>query len=321
MDIPMKFLISLIGVLASLILSSLATAEAENAGARTILVTGASSGIGLRITEVLSENGYIVYAGARKEEDLKRLEAMNNVESVRLDVTIQSDIDDAVALITEKGRGLYGLVNNAGVVLNGPLIEVPVEELEWLFDVNVYGPYRVTQAFAPMIIESKGRIVNIGSIAGIRSGAIHGLYSMSKHAVEAYTDSLADEMERFDVKASVIEPGSFESNAGTAALARLQEKQYWDKESTSYKADMAFIKSLAKRKKAKNDPVDVANAVKHALFSEAPKRRYLVANERASHSTINKAMEKILQLNQGQPYTMTRDQLVEMLDEQLQNLD
>ena len=314
----MKFLISLIAVLVSIMSSSLAIASDDEP--KPVLVTGASSGIGLRITEVMSENGYLVYAGARKEEDLKRLDAMKNVESVRLDVTIQSDIDAAVKLITEKGRGLHGLVNNAGVVSKGPLIEVPVEELEWLFDVNVYGPYRMTQAFAPLIIESKGRIVNIGSIVGIYSGPFSGHYSMSKHAMEAFTDSLAGELKRYDVKVSIIEPGSFASNAGNAAKTRLEREQYWD-QNTAYKAELGFIKAVTARQSKAKDPADVAKAVMHALFSETPKRRYLVANGKAANTTISKALERVLQLNQDQPHTKNREQLIKILDEQLQNID
>lgn len=93
----------------------------------------------------------------------------------------------------------------AGVYFGGPLIEVDLEELRWMMNVNVYGVYRVTQAFAPMIIESKGRITTIGSIAGTLSGRFSGQYSMTKHAIEAYTDSLAAEMLKFDAHVSVID--------------------------------------------------------------------------------------------------------------------
>jgi NAD(P)-dependent dehydrogenase (short-subunit alcohol dehydrogenase family) len=110
---------------------------------RAILVTGTSSGIGRRMTEVLSTNGFFVYAGARKTEDLKRLDAMPNVMSVRLDVTIQSEIDAAVELVNSEGRGLYGLINNAGVSAMGPLIETPEEDADFLLEVNLLGPYRV----------------------------------------------------------------------------------------------------------------------------------------------------------------------------------
>jgi hypothetical protein len=143
--------------------------------------------------------GDSVYAGARKQEDIDALNDLENVEAVRLDVTIQDDIDAAVETMRKSGRGRYGLVNNAGVFTGGPLIETDIGELQWLFDVNVYGVYRVTQAVAPLIIDAKGRSVNISSISGVLDWPIGGLYCMSKHAIEAYNDTPALEMARFDV--------------------------------------------------------------------------------------------------------------------------
>ncbi len=342
-----KFTSAIVGLLFAVVLA--ASVVADEAQKKAILVTGASSGIGLRITEVLAANGYVVYAGARKEEDLKRLEAMENVEAVRLDVTVQSDIDAAAKLIKDKGRGLYGLVNNAGIVSMGPLIEVPVSELESVFDVNVYGPYRVTQALAPFIIDSKGRIVNISSITGIFSGGLSGQYSMSKHAVEAFTESLAIELKRFGVKVSAIEPGSFASNAGTTAAKRLEKNAVWN-ENTRYKDELNIIKgttsgddananadasanadananananaNASADASAAPDPVLVANAVMDALFSETPKRRYLVVADAMTASvTIHKAMQEVVELNQNQVYTLGREQLIKILDHQLKKLD
>ena len=99
-------------------------ASAEESAQKAVLVTGASSGIGLSITEHLAAEGHFVYAGARKAEDIARLSAMGNVMGIRLDVTVQEEIDAAVELVRNEGRGLYGLVNNAGVNVIGPLIEL-----------------------------------------------------------------------------------------------------------------------------------------------------------------------------------------------------
>ena len=180
---------------------------AEEVSQKAVLVTGASSGSGRVIAETLAARGYYVYAGARKQADLDALNEIENIHAIRLDVTIQSEIDAAVEAVRQEGKGLYGLVNNAGVAVLGPLIEIPESDIEFVFDVNVYGPYRVTKAFAPLIIESQGRITTTGSISGILSSQFYGPYSMSKHAMEAFTDSLAAEMTKFDVKVSIIEPG------------------------------------------------------------------------------------------------------------------
>jgi len=306
-------------IAASLLASSMSL-WAQDKDQKAILVTGASSGIGLRITEVLAENGYLVYAGARKAADLERLNAMENVESIRLDVTKQEEIDAAVKFIEEKGRGLYGLVNNAGILVLGPMIEVPVEELEWQFDVNVYGPYRVTQAFAPLIIESKGRITTTGSISGILSGPMFGQYSMSKHAIEAYTDSLAAEMARFDVQVSVVEPGNYKSKIGATFFERLQKKAYWA-EGSEYANEWEGMKSRLGGEATGKDPREVAEAVLHALSADNPKLRYMVTPTAGqSKFTVARAMQEMLELNQGHAYTLSRDELLEMLDEKLEAL-
>jgi len=284
---------------------------------KAVLVTGASSGIGLRITEVLAERGIHVYAGARKQADLERLDAMENVTSVRLDVTDQSEIDSAVAEITAAGRGLHGLVNNAGVAIVAPLIEVEESELDFIFDVNIYGPYRVTKAFAPLIIQSKGRITTISSISGILSGTLFGPYSMSKHAIEAYGDSLAREMAKFDVKVSLIEPGNYKSKIGETLKKRMDARGV-DLENSRYREEMERMIARLGEADNEKDPDEVAEAVYHALFDEHPKVRYMVVpNERQAEITIAKAIREMVQLNEGQEYTFNREELIQMLDEAL----
>ncbi|NOR18863.1 MAG: SDR family NAD(P)-dependent oxidoreductase [Xanthomonadales bacterium] len=293
---------------------ALAGSEAENNQQKAVLVTGASSGIGLKITRVLAANGYFVYAGARKQKDLDALNAMENVQSLRLDVTKQDEINAAVATVKKGGKGLYALVNNAGVFIGGPLIEVDLEEFKWLMDVNVYGPYRMTQAFAPMIIEQKGRITTVGSIAGILSGQFSGQYSMSKHAIEAYTDSLATEMERFDVKVSVIEPGNYKSKIALSAGARMIGKDYV-KEGSSYAEEVKGMQERMSDRGQYKEPDEVAEAAMHALFDPTPKRRYMVVpNQEEASWSVGKAMQEMVQLNEGQAYSYSRDQLIEMLD-------
>jgi len=285
-----------------------------------VLVTGASSGIGLRIAELLSSKGYFVYAGARKKKDLDVLNAMKNVEAVRLDVTVQDDIDKAVKQINKAGRGLHGVVNNAGVGVLGSLVELDEKDLDFQFDVNVYGPYRITKAFFPLLSESKGRVVNISSISGILSRPLVGPYSMSKHALEAYTDALAGELMSSGVRVAAIEPGNYASKIGENAKKRAMDLgkspagSRYEKELTDIMEQIADRDEMA-------DPIAVARAVEHALFSETPKARYLVVpNQGEAAWTIGKAMQEMVQLNQDHPYSYDRDALVEMLDQALQDL-
>ncbi|MBT8047437.1 MAG: SDR family oxidoreductase [Xanthomonadales bacterium] len=301
-----------------LLLAAPVSAMADEAtGQRAVLITGASTGLGRAMAELLAAKGHFVYAGARRDSDIAELSAIENIQGIRLDVTVQEDIDAAVKTITEAGRGLYGLVNNAGVAVLYPLIEIDEEEFDFQMDVNLYGPYRVTKAFAPLIIESKGRITTTGSISGILSGPLFGPYSMSKHAMEAFTDSLAREMERFDVTVSIIEPGNYESKIGANIAARLKARGF-STEGSLYKEDLERMMGWLDGDQISGDPQEVAEAARKALFDDNPKRRYMVVpNQRQADVTIGKAIEELVQLNQDQKYSFSRDELVKMLDETL----
>jgi NAD(P)-dependent dehydrogenase (short-subunit alcohol dehydrogenase family) len=244
---------------------------------------------------------------------------MENVQSIRLDVTVQEEIDAAVETVTRAGRGLYGLVNNAGVAIFAPLIEVEEDDLDFQLDVNVYGPYRITKAFSPLILEAKGRITTIGSISGILSGAFLGPYSMSKHAVEAYTDALATELARFDVRVSVVEPGNYQSRIITNLKDRMVENDQSVEGSLFAEQMRGFLEGPSDRVQYP-EPDDVAEAVLHALFDENPKARYMVVpNQREAEITIRKAIEELVQLNEGHAYSYDRESLIAMLDEALAN--
>ena len=286
---------------------------------RAVLVTGASTGIGRKITEKLAAAGHFVYAGARKPDDIAALSAIDNVQGVRLDVTIQEEIDAAVRLVEEGGRGLYAVVNNAGVNVIAPLIEIDEEELDFLFDVNIYGPYRITKAFAPLIIASQGRISNISSISGTLSGPLYGIYAMSKHALEAYTDTLAREMQILGVRVSAVEPGNFKTNIFHNRCDRMMARGY-NAEGSLFEEFVAPRVEMCKNRPEDTDPEPdiVADAVLHALFDDDPKEHYMVVPEqRQAEWTIRKAIEELASLNEDHAFSYSRDELVQMLDEQL----
>lgn len=304
-----------------LVASGMATAlAAQPAPTKAVLVTGASSGIGRRITEVLATNGYFVYAGARKAEDIADLSKIPNVQGLRLDVTAPADIAAAVATVRQGGRGLHGLVNNAGIAILGPLVETEEAELRGLFDVNVFGPYRVTRAFAPLLMESKGRVTTISSISGVLSGPFLGAYSMSKHAIEAFGDALAAEMAGFGVKVSLIEPGNYRSEIGRNTMAQV-EATAKRLAGTPYEPAMKNLVAAMGRYDSYPAPDSVATAALHALSDSTPKMRYLVVPAAPQAAvTIRKAVEELVQLNQRQQFTYDRDTLVKMLDEALAKL-
>jgi len=267
------------------------------------------------LAATLATNGYFVYAGARKQADLDALNKVPNIQAVRLDVTKQDEIDAAVETVRAGGKGLYGLVNNAGILVLGPITEIDEDELAWILDVNLMGVYRVTKAFAPLIIESKGRIINISSIAGILSGRFWAPYNMSKHAIEAYTDDLAEEMALFDVRVSAINPGNYNSNIGIKQAAVLAKKPYAQPGSIYAKYIAEDIAYMADRSMYK-EPDAVTDAITDALFDESPKPNYLVVpNQEEAAWTIRKIIEEMAELNADQEYSYSDEQLIQMLRE------
>lgn len=292
--------------------------HAQDDGQKAILVTGATSGIGRNIAESLAAAGHFVYAGARKQTDIDELNAIDNISAVKLDVTRQDEIDAAVQTIRKAGRGLYGLVNNAGVAVLGPMIELSEEDMQFQMDVNLFGPYRVTRAFAPLLIERKGRITTIGSISGILSGPMFGAYSMSKHGVEAYTDSLAAEMQKFGVEVSVIEPGNFNSSI-VETMRRRQAQNNHSFAGSRYEEEQNAMLEWPSDRSMYKEPDEVTAAVVHFLFDDHPKKRYLVVPEaREAEITIRRMLTETVQMNEDQPFSYTRDELVKMLDEALE---
>jgi len=292
-----------------------APATAAEPGQKAVLVTGASSGIGRNIAERLAAEGHYVYAGARKARDLAELDAIDNVSSVRLDVTVQDEIDAAVEFVREQGRGLYGIVNNAGVAVFSPMNQTPEEDIHFVMNVNVLGPYRVNKAFAPLLKESGGRTTTIGSISGFIASRQGGTYSMSKFAVEAYTDALAAELEPDGIHVSVIEPGGYRSEIREKiALHAMGRAQDGDLDMTGEEQEQ--LQRVVAGNEALKEPDEVADAALHALFAETPKRRYMVTpNAEQAEITIRTALGRVVELNADQPYEYSRDELVAMLDE------
>ena len=156
-----------------------------------VFVTGTSTGIGRAIVESLSRQGHSVLACARKDTDLRELHRLRNVKAVRLDVTSPEHVRAAAEWIRKDGKGLHGLVNNAGIVDFWPLGETSDEDLRRSFEVNVLGVHRLTRTMLPFLIESRGRLVNISSISGLGTSARIGAYSMTKHAIEAFSEAMA----------------------------------------------------------------------------------------------------------------------------------
>jgi len=311
----MNRLLQIVALLVFIFGASMPTVVLASDGQKSVLVTGASTGIGRNLAETLAEQGHHVYAGARKDDDLAALNAIENITAVRLDVTKQDEIDAVVALIEESGTGLYGLVNNAGIGDGGPIVDTPVEVQTLVYDVNVEGVYRVTKAFAPMVMESKGRIAITGSIAGTLAWPGGSAYSGSKHWIEALTDALAGEMAPHGVWVSVIEPGNFQSRIRRSGALRRQARVVAAGGVITPEMQKEYEETEA-RELSYKEPDAVSEAFVHALFDDAPLRRYMVvpsAQEQAM--TISTKIQQLVQLNEWGPYSYSLEELTEMLQQ------
>ena len=211
-------------------------------------------------------------------------------------------------LIEAREDSLYGLVNNAGVADFGPLIEVEESDFDEVLQVNLYGAFRTTKLFSDHLIANRGRIVTICSVAGILSSSFLGPYSISKHALEAFNDTLGEEMAEFEVKVSIIEPGNYDSKMVERTFAKASARTHWETESQFSQIRQMFSAPLVEDQETRKKPDEIVNAVEHALFDEFPLDRYLVVpSEDEAHRTIKQAIRDMVQLNKWHSYTYTRE--------------
>jgi len=290
-----------------------------------ILVTGASSGIGKHLTIRLAERGNLVYATVRKESDVSELSRIENVTPLLMDVRDASQVHFALEQVTQAGHGLYGLVNNAGIGELGLLTTWTDDEMYDIFNVNVFGPHRMTNAFVRLLLESKGRIVNIGSQGGTITRKYYGPYTMTKHALEAYTVALHDELEPYGVQVSIIQPGGITSNIGenmqAGTKAHFQRAQPPFKEeaeailaSFNDDSDSDPDESESANNRKPSSPEIVSEAVQDALFATTPKLRYLVGTHWEGNRVINALIAKLLDENDNPQHNYSRDELIAILD-------
>ena len=259
----------------------------------SVVITGASTGIGEACALHLDSLGMRVFAGVRKVADGEALvaKASSRLMPVRIDVTDSESMASAAKLILgELGDGgLDGLVNNAGIAVAGPLELLPIEDLRRQLEINVIGQIAVTQAFLPLIRRARGRIVNIGSIGGKFSTPFVGPYGASKFAMEALTDALRCELRPWGIGVSIVEPGSIATpiwEKSTADADRM-EAALSEGGRELYGPQIAAIRAFAAETSKRGiPPAEVAKAVAHALRAKRPKTRYLVGKDARMQSLI-----------------------------------
>ncbi|MDJ0919599.1 MAG: SDR family oxidoreductase [Henriciella sp.] len=266
---------------------------------KTIVITGASTGIGRAATDYLAAKGWHVFAGVRKQSDADILDqAHENITPLMLDVADPDQVREAVETVSAAldGSMLDGLVNNAGIANMGPLALQPLDEFKAHFDVNVFGLLETTQAFLPLLgMDSSragkpGRIINITSVGGRLASPFLGAYTATKHAVESVTDSLRRELVVYGIDAIAIGPGSVRT-------------PIWDKaedanKSTPYantrwaKSIEAFSQVMLDGGRDGLDPEVIAKTIERALTTARPKARYAPVPNKLTNFTLPMLLPK-----------------------------
>lgn len=249
-----------------------------------VLISGASTGIGRAIALHLHQRGWIVYAGVRRESDGESLrrDASNRLRTLHLDVTDSGSIEDAILAIRDANTGLDALINNAGITVNAPLEFIQLPELRRQFEVNVFGVVAMTQAALPLLRETGGRIVHIGSIGGRNAAPLLGPYAATKHAIEAIGEAQRRELSPWGMEVIIIEPGAIATaiwDKGRSAVAERRDGVS-PRESELYGAAIEAVSAMAQRlERQAIGPEEVAKVVEKALTVPKPRPRYLVGRD------------------------------------------
>jgi NAD(P)-dependent dehydrogenase (short-subunit alcohol dehydrogenase family) len=260
----------------------------------TVVVTGASTGIGEASARQLSRLGFDVVAGVRSEEAAARAREAG-LEPVRLDVTDAESVAAAATFVEARvgDRGLDGLVNNAGVAVSGPVELVPLDEWRRQLEVNLIGQVAVTQTLLPALLRRRGRVVMVSSIGGRVAAPLFGPYSASKFGLEAVSDALRREVAELGVRVVVVEPGAIATpiwERGIAAADAL-----WDAmpplAHARYGPLVATLRGQAEQAAVNGEPPEaVARIVVSALTAPTPRTRYVIGRDARIQALLARAL-------------------------------
>jgi len=238
---------------------------------RTVLITGASAGIGKATAIDLAQNGYNVYGAARRIEKMQDLKAYG-IKPILLDVTQDESAAACIEQIFKEAGSIDILVNNAGFGSEGAVEDVPLKDAKYQMEVNVFGAMRLSQLVLPKMRENKyGKIVNISSVGGKIALPLGGWYHASKFAIEALSDSMRMEVKPFGIDVIVIEPGGVKSEWGDIAMESLLRVSG----NSAYKEMVKGAEKGFKRTENNNsEPIVIAKLIKKGIEASRPKTRY-----------------------------------------------
>lgn len=248
----------------------------NNKKPQSILITGASTGIGLFLAEYFAENGNLVYAGARKDSDIAMLSKNPNVIGIKLDVTNHEDITSAKEMILQKSDHIDVLINNAGIVGWGAVIDRDLEYYKSVFEVNLFGSIQMVKTFYPLLIASPNKpiIINVSSQGGSYTFPFWTPYSMTKYALESFSEGLRRELHSQGIRVSVIKPGAITSKAFEKQNNAYEAYQENYDSVFSDNAAKFFRMALERPVKKEKSPILVAKDIEHAIFSKKSRRYY-----------------------------------------------
>jgi len=243
-------------------------------GRKTALVTGASSGLGKEIAQRLIRDGYQVYAAARQVDKMSDLRDLG-AQTLRLDISVEADINAAVDMILTQTDGVDVLINNAGFGLYGPMEEIGMDEARYQFEVNVFGPARLTQLLLPAMRAKKaGRIVNITSMGGKIYTPLGSWYHATKFALEGWSDCLRIELAPLGIDVVIVEPGLIETGFGDVVSDSLLKRSGTGPYAPMTKSVAAGTRNTYGRGRA-TPPRVIADVVGDAVAARRPRTRYV----------------------------------------------
>ncbi len=247
--------------------------DISSADGPTVLITGASAGIGKETARKLLEEGYVVYAAARRVEQMQDLEKLGAI-ALRMDVTKEEEVVAGVERINAERGGTDILINNAGFGLYGAMEDIPLDDARYQFEVNLFGLARLTQLVLPsMRARRTGKIVNISSIGGKVYTPLGSWYHATKHALEGWSDCLRFELKQFGIDVIIVEPGIIRTEFGDVALGPLQERSGDSAYANIVKRMTASMENLESSGFG-SPPSVIADAILKSLRAKQPRVRY-----------------------------------------------
>lgn len=268
---------------------------------KTVVITGASTGIGRITADYLAGAGFRVFAGVRNMADGEPLAQLSdNILPILLDVVQPAQVDAAAETVRKAldGHKLSGLVNNAGIANIAPLAVQPLDQFEAHFQVNVIGLLRATQAFVPLLgmdeslLGTPGRIVNVSSVSGVLASPFLGAYAASKHAVEGMTDTLRRELAIFGIDAIAVAPGSVKTPIWDKAEDSNKDTPYANTPWATYIDKFSTYMLQAGREGL--EPLEIARVIEEALTAASPKARYAPVKDKFRNFTLPTRLPKRL---------------------------